>query len=192
MATVPETGDIIDGGKDVRINATTVSIIANAGPTYSESELPQASPTIDESNLGYQRDSNDEYNESPDSQVEYRYIVHYVDREVVKEVLVEKPVTLRQFASLEELKAWLAGDDTNEYVHLFAGKNGIVQASDRYDCDDYALQLQQRAANSGFLISVTIIQQQGKPHMINLACIDNDIFYIEPQSDEVWFYCSRD
>jgi hypothetical protein len=188
-------GQTITQGTDVQTDITETVYITEGSEnadTNAASELPPANLETDESAPGYQPDSNQELNDSLDGQVEYRYIIHYVDKEVVKEVLVEKPVTLRQFASLGELKAWLAMDDTNEYVHLFAGKDGVCQTSDRYDCDDYAFELQQRAANSGFLISVTIIQQHGKPHMINLACIDNNIYYIEPQSDEVWFYCTRD
>ncbi len=123
---------------------------------------------------------------------EYRYIKHYVDREVIKEVVVEKPVELREFTSLEELKTWLAEDDTDRYVYLFAGEDGLARQSDEYDCDDYALQLQRRAARSGFLTSVTIIKKGGVPHMINLVCIGNDIYYVEPQTDEVWFHCHKD
>jgi hypothetical protein len=188
----PETGYVIDGSKDGYINATTEYLVADVAPTYHEFKLPQASSTADELGYDYQQGSHHEFNEDFVIPVEDRYTVRYVDREVVKEVLVEKPVEWRQFASLDELEAWLAEDDTDEYVYLFAGKDGVCQPSDKYDCDDYAFQLQERAADSGFLISVTIIKKQGKPHMINLACIGNSIYYIEPQSDEVWFYCNRD
>jgi len=41
-------------------------------------------------------------------------------------------------------------------------------------------------------MSVIIIEQHGSPHMINLTSIGNDIYYIEPQTDEAWFYCYRD
>jgi hypothetical protein len=188
----PEPGYTIDGSKEEYINATTERLVADIASTYHESKLPQASSTTDEFGPGYQQGSYHEYNEDSIIPVEDQHTVRYVDREVVKEVLIEKPVELRQFTSLEELEAWLAEDDTDEYVYLFAGKDGVCRPSDRYDCDDYAFQLQQRAASSGFLISVTIIKKQGKPHMINLACIGNSIYYIEPQSDKAWFYCSRD
>ena len=84
-------------------------------------------------------------------------------------------------------------DDTNEYVYLFIGEDGVPRPTDRYDCDDYAIQLQRRAAQSGYLISVTLVDdpQQG-PHMINLAIIGNDIYYVEPQTDEVWFHSYLD
>ena len=117
----------------------------------------------------------------------------YADSGVVLEVMAEEPIELREFASLEELKAWLAEDDTDECVHLVVGEDGVSRLLDvKYDCDDYAIRLQRQAARSGFLMSVAIIEEQGKPHMINLACISNDIYYIEPQTDEVWFYCRTD
>lgn len=103
-----------------------------------------------------------------------------------------KPVELREFTSLDELKAWLAEDDTDRWIYLVVGEDGVARRDINYDCDDYALQLQRRAAMSGFMISVTIIEEQGRPHMINLACIGNDIYYIEPQTDEVWCHYHRD
>jgi len=109
-----------------------------------------------------------------------------------KEVMVAKLIELREFTSLEELKSWLAEDDTDECVHLVVGEDGVSRLDVEYDCDDYALRLQRQAARSGFLMSVTIIEEQGKPHMINLACIGNDIYYIEPQTDEVRFYSHKD
>lgn len=116
----------------------------------------------------------------------------YADSGATEEVTVGKPIELREFTSLEELKSWLAEDDTNECIHLVVGEDGVCPLNVKYDCDDYALQLQRQAARSGFLMSVTIIEEQGKPHMINLACIGNDIYYIEPQTDEVWFYDHKD
>ncbi len=169
--------------------ATTIPALDTSD---DDPELPPSSLVMDGSIPAIQISSADEGDEITETQIEYRYVVQYVDREVIKEVPVEKSMALRYFNSLDELETWLATDDTNEYIHLFAGSDGVCQPSDRYDCDDYAFQLQRRAASSGFLISVTIIKQMGKSHMINLACIDNDIYYIEPQTDEVWFFCNLD
>ena len=110
----------------------------------------------------------------------------------LEEVTTEKTTTVQEFASLDELKVWLAVDDTNEYVYYFTGKDGVPRVSDKYDCDDYAFDLQKRAIEAGYLISATIIQKNGRPHMINLVAIGNDIFYIEPQTDKVWFHSHRD
>ena len=123
-----------------------------------------------------------------EKQIEYRDVV----TEVVKEVTVEKPIEQREFSSKEELEKWLAEDDAVATVFFFVKDDGTEVSSDEYDCDDYALALQRRASKDGFLMSVTIIQKQGRPHMINLATIGNDVYYIEPQTDEVWFYCHLD
>jgi len=123
-----------------------------------------------------------------EKELEYRDVI----REVVKEVTVEKLIEQREFSSKEELEKWLAEDDTNEHVYLFMDDEGIARRSDKYDCDDYALQLQRRAAESGFLTSVTLTRKGGRPHMINLVTVDNDVYYVEPQDDEVSFYCHLD
>ena len=106
-------------------------------------------------------------------------------------VTVEELIKLREFASLEELKSWLAEDNTDECVHLVVGEDGSYRLDVEY-CDMYALQLQRQVARSRFLMSTTIIEEQGKPDMINLGCIGNDIYHIDPQIDEVWFYCHKD
>jgi len=152
----------------------------------------QAESTANSFDLGYEQGFRDAYQQGSTSHIEYRDVIHYVDREVIKEVMVDRPIELHEFASVKELRAWLAEDDTDEYVYLWAGRDGVCQASDKFDCDDYARQLQCRAAESGFLLSITIVTEQGRPHMINLACIGNDIYYIEPQTDQVWFYCNKD
>ena len=119
-----------------------------------------------------------------EKQIEYRDVV----REVVKEVTVEKPRELKEFSSKEDLESWLAEDDTETTVFFFVVDDGTEVSSDEYDCDDFALTLQRRANKDGFLMSVTIIQKNNQPHMINLATIGNDVYYIEPQTDEVRFY----
>ena len=112
------------------------------------------------------------------------------DSGATTKVIVEKLIELHEFAPVEELRSWLAKDDTDECIHLEL-KDGVCPLYE-YDCDDYAFRLQHQAARSGFLMSVTIIEKQGEPHMINLACIGNDIYYIESQTDEVRFYCHKD
>ena len=127
-----------------------------------------------------------------EKQIEYQ--IGYVDviREVVKEVTVEKPIEQREFSSKEELEKWLAEDDEVETVFFFTVGDGTERSSDKYDCDDFALDLQGRASKDGFLMSVTIIEKDDNPHMINLVTIGNGVYYVEPQTDEVWFYCNLD
>ncbi|MEE9400117.1 MAG: response regulator [Dehalococcoidales bacterium] len=127
-----------------------------------------------------------------EKQIEYQ--IGYVDviREVVKEVTVEKPTEQREFSSKEELEEWLAEDDDVETVFFFVADSGTEMSSDKYDCDDFALDLQSRASKDGFLMSITIIRKYGQHHMINLVTIGNDVYYIEPQTDEISFYCNLD
>ena len=113
-------------------------------------------------------------------------------RDIVKEVMVEKPIEQSEFSSKEELEKWLAEDDGKTTVYFFTTPDGTEASSDKYDCDDYAIDLQKRALKDGYLMSTSIIEKQGQLHMINLATIGNDVYYIEPQTDEVWFYCNRD
>ena len=112
-------------------------------------------------------------------------------RDIVKEVTIEKPIEQREFSSKEELVEWLAEDDANTVVYFFVRDDKQVSSLE-YDCDDYALDLQERALKDGYLMSATIIEKGDQLHMINLAVICNDVYYIEPQTDEVWFYAYRD
>jgi hypothetical protein len=117
-------------------------------------------------------------------------IVHEV--EVVKEIIVEKPIEQREFSSKEELDKWLAEDDEEKSVYFFVRADGTEGSSDKYDCDDYALEMQRRASKDGYLMSATIIEKEDQLHMINLATIGNNVYYIEPQTDKVWLYCNLD
>ncbi|MFC1934749.1 PleD family two-component system response regulator [Chloroflexota bacterium] len=123
-----------------------------------------------------------------EKQIEYRAVV----TQVVKEVTVEKPIEQGEFSSKEDLEKWLAEDDAETTLFRFVVDDGTEVSSDEYDCDDYALALQRRANKDGYQMSVTIIRKHGQLHMINLAVIGNDVYYIEPQNDEVSFYCNLD
>ena len=105
---------------------------------------------------------------------------------------IEKPIEQSEFSSKEELEKWLAEDDTEGNVYFFVTADGIEGSSDEYDCDDYALDLQQRALKDGYLMSASVIEKGDQLHMIDLATIGNDVYYIEPQTDEVWFFANRD
>ena len=117
-------------------------------------------------------------------EIEYRYIV--------EEVTIEKPTEQREFSSKEELRKWLRDDHTDKNVYIWDAPDGTKRSSENYDCDDFALDLQRLASEDGFFMSVTIIDKNNQPHMINLVTIGNDIYYIEPQTDELWFYSNLD
>ncbi len=88
-----------------------------------------------------------------------------------------------EFESLDGLKAWLAEDDSNTTLYIF-GSGCMVN----YDCDDYATALVYNALRDGYAVSLQI---EGN-HMLNSTVIGNEIYFIEPQTDEVWLWGYRD
>ena len=80
---------------------------------------------------------------------------------------------LRQFTSVEELEAWLTGNDIDkrEYIEF------------TYDCDDFAQDLMIAALEDGYLVSTEL----WSCHMLNSTIIGNDIYTIEPMTDGVQF-----
>ncbi len=113
-------------------------------------------------------------------------VVKYIDR-------VEKvPTVLRNFNDLEELNQWLVIVNMSTTTIYFERPGVTV------DCDDFALTLQRKALDSGYLMSFQIIGPgkynnlfQGSKippntlHAIDLAIIGNKAYYIEPQTGEV-------
>jgi hypothetical protein len=88
-----------------------------------------------------------------------------------------------EFTSVDELKAWLAQDDTDSTLYIYG--SGLIA---EYDCDDYALALVRNALAAGYAVSLQI---EGD-HMLNSTIIGNEIYFIEPQTDEVWLWGYRD
>ena len=89
----------------------------------------------------------------------------------------------REFKSVDELKAWLAQDDTESTLYIFG-----AACLSNYDCDDYAVALERNALLDGYAVSLQIEND----HVLNSTVIGNEIYFIEPQSDEVWFWGYRD
>lgn len=116
-------------------------------------------------------------------------VIKEVPVEIIKEVPVPTPIELREFEDLDELNQFLEADDTNEVLRLYPirGTDGRMSLGDD-TCDYYALNLQERALKAGYLMSTEIIKQN---HMINSTVIGNEIYFIEPQSDKVWFWGVR-
>jgi hypothetical protein len=84
------------------------------------------------------------------------------------------PRELRNFSSIEELKLFLAEDKTDEHEYI----------SDEFDCDDFALMLQRHALEKGYIMNC---QTLFTAHVLNMVIIDNEIYYIEPMTDEIIF-----
>ncbi len=79
----------------------------------------------------------------------------------------------RHFSSTEELEVWLANDDTNQMEY----------SSDEFNCVDFALMLQERALDSGYILSTEVLPVGS--HWVNIAIIGDRIYIIEPQDDRV-------
>ena len=75
----------------------------------------------------------------------------------------------------------------------------------KFDCDDYARRLQDRALQEGYIISFEVIRHTeynslfskkklptGAIHAINSVIIGNDVYYIEPQTKEIVFVANID
>jgi len=126
--------------------------------------------------------------------VEIREVI--VEREVVREVIVEQEViverfvSLREFATLVELEEWLEVDTTNALHFVISSTLGLIADTDYDDCDDYALALQLAAEHDGYRLSVQI--DVVKQHALNSAFIGNSVYFIEPQTDEIWLEAYRD
>ena len=130
------------------------------------------------------------------------HTVQYVEKPVTVVEYIERvksvPVELRDFSELNELKQWLE-DKKNVTTVRFQSPNVTV------DCDDYALEMQHKALADGYIMSFEIIGESEynalfktplppsqSLHAINLVIIGNDVYYIEPQTDEVVFVVQLD
>ena len=100
---------------------------------------------------------------------------------------------MRELLSLQELEEWLEQDKTDATLY-FTGKMDLSNPHSKngYDCDDFAYRLQKSALAQGYLMSTEIIVENGEQHMINSTIIGNNIYFIEPRTDEVWLGAYRD
>ena len=128
-------------------------------------------------------------------EVETKTIYKVVEKEIVKvvyepveiETIVVKeiPLKLHDFESFEEMEEWL--EETP--ILIILGKD--------MSCADFALLLQQRASEDGYLMSFEAIWPNeynglfkemrisvNRIHAINLVIIGNNVYYIEPQTHE--------
>jgi hypothetical protein len=169
------------------ISAATLSILSGASAELVQSNEEQTTAIIEP---------------TVESRLVARHTVEYVEKPVTEVKYVERvtsvPVECRNFYTLDELENWLALEAVSASVYLQSPGVEI-------DCDDYAFELQRKALADGFIISFEIVSEseynvlfrQPLPtgatlHAINLAIIDNSIYYIEPQTAEVVFVANLD
>jgi len=84
--------------------------------------------------------------------------------------------TIREFESVGELTAFILTDWTNLKPYI---------AQD-HDCDDFAREFQRAALRSGYLVNVHLADAGA--HMRCMAIIQDEIYFIEPQTDLFWKY----
>ncbi len=134
-------------------------------------------------------------------------IIETVVYEPVEKVIVEHVETtkpLREFQSLEELEQWLDNIGVLDIRFDVVDKE-TGQHIQTFDCEDYAIRLQEKALRDGYIISFEIIHSaeyntlfkqkripSGAIHAINLVTLGNDIYYIEPQTHEIVFVAYLD
>ena len=80
----------------------------------------------------------------------------------------------KNFPSSKALKDWLAEDDTDSREYI----------EGEFDCDDFALMLQQHAFEDGYKIDMQYSDNDDL-HAMNSTIIGNYFYFIEPQSDRV-------
>ncbi len=113
---------------------------------------------------------------------------------VTKDVIVEKPIQSKEFASFEEAQTWV---NVNKLpIVLIADNSGNInlinsKPDSRYDCDDYARDFQNLALKMGWQITQIPINANGQiwgvqvmspspiPHVANWTRIGNSYYYIE-------------
>lgn len=120
-----------------------------------------------------------------ETQTETKYIELIDECRVPAEVPVRiwyetvKDKELRHFESSRELQRWL-----DKYPIE-------VICSEDYDCEDFAFNLQQKAFNDGYWLSIQYDTR--KYHALNNAWVGlNSVYFIEPQTHEFWFVGRRD
>ena len=175
---------------------TLIGIAALSLVFYIGASLGQTTSEL-QTTINTNTDINTSFKPTVETQLVETHTVQYVDRPVTEVEYIERvkrvPVELRNFNDLEELKQWLE-DTRNVTTVRFQSTDTLV------DCDDYALELQQKALADGYVMSFQIIEPdkynslfesgQLPPntlHAINLVLIGNTAHYIEPQTGEIVF-----
>jgi len=123
-----------------------------------------------------------------------RIVYEQVEKPVIKEVQVSRP--LLQFESLTEFKNWLSNVNLIEIGFNVVDQNNV--SINVFDCDDYARKFQDKALQDGYIVSFQVIRYAeynslfkekkipvGAIHAVNSVIIGNEVYYIEPQTNEI-------
>lgn len=125
-----------------------------------------------------------------------------VERVIIKRIETPKP--LRNFQNLDELEQWLGNIGVID-IHFDVVDEETSQRIKGFDCEDYAIRLQEKALRDGYIMSFEVIRSaeynalfkqkripNGDIHAINLVIIGNEVYYIEPQTHEIVFVAYLD
>ena len=119
-----------------------------------------------------------------------------VEKPVYVEKEIEVPAKIRDWDGLEQLEEFLKEDDTDRHIILTADRQGNINLNGQ--CEDYALQLRDRAVATGRYLSLEVLDSReymkwygqalkaNEYHAICMARIGNEFWYIEPQTDKHW------
>jgi len=94
------------------------------------------------------------------------------------EILNRRWDQMRNFDTMKELELFLKEDNTNMSTYV----------EDTYDCDNFAITLQENAAKRGYRISLQVNVNNYEIHMYNSAIIEQPrkrVIFIEPQTDVI-------
>lgn len=133
----------------------------------------------------------------PVDRVKESIVIRPVEKVVIKNV--ETPQPLYHFQNLAELEQWL-GNSGQLDIRFNVAEEETGQLIKEFDCDDYALRLQDEALRDGYIISFEVIRSEeyndlfkqkrlprGAIHAVNSVIVGNEVYYIEPQTDEIVF-----
>jgi len=131
-----------------------------------------------------------------------RVVYEPVERLVVKRIEIPKP--LCHFQSLDELEGWLGNIRVLD-IRFDVVNEETGQRIKKFDCEDYAIRLQEKALRDGYIISFEVIRSaeynvlfkqkripNGAIHAINSVILGNEVYYIEPQTQEIVFVAYLD
>lgn len=133
----------------------------------------------------------------PVDRVKESIVIRPVEKVVIRHV--ETPQPLHHFQNLVELEQWL-GNFGQLDIRFDVAEEETGQIIKEFDCDDYAVRLQEEALRDGYIISFEVIHSEeyndlfkqkriprGATHAINSVIIGNEVYYIEPQTNEIVF-----
>ena len=163
------------------VGLTVYSVLVVGNLNVAKAYIEEADNTIAELN-----EVNHELN-NREPLIETVIVPVEVEVPIIVEVPVEVTVELKQFESVNELRYWLGSE----------GKYSMLLPSgQRAMCWHYAFSLQDRARLDGYDIYIQTVYPNiynayfmlmsiSTPHVVNATIINGDIYFIEPQTNEI-------